>query len=102
VIHGNIAYLSGQVSEAPSGKNIGAQTASVLSRIDSLLAEADTDKTKILSATIWLSDMADFAGMNEVWEQWITTETSPARATVEAKLANPEFKVEIQVIAALD
>jgi enamine deaminase RidA (YjgF/YER057c/UK114 family) len=101
VIHGNAVHLSGLVPENPEGKDIAVQTQSVLSRIDAHLAEAGTDKTKIISATIWLSSMADFAGMNTVWDAWVAPGPAPARATVEAKLARPDFLVEIQVTAAL-
>ena len=72
----------------------------MLALIDALLAEAGSDKTQILSATIFLPDIADFAAMNAVWEQWVVPGHTPARATVEAKLAAPEYRVEIQVVAA--
>ena len=94
-----LVYLAGQVPE--DGKqDIGAQTKSVLDQIDRLLAEAGTDKRSILSATIYLPSMSDFAAMNAVWEAWVPPGETPARATVEAKLANPDYKVEIQVVAA--
>lgn len=99
VIHGNIVYLAGQVG-AP-GESVTVQTQGVLAAIDALLAEAGTDKTRILTATIWLADMADFAEMNSVWDQWVIAEHAPARATGEAKLATPDYKVEIIVTAAL-
>ena len=99
VIHGNIVYLAGQVG-AP-GESVTVQTQGVLAAIDALLAEAGTDKTRILTATIWLADMADFAEMNAVWDQWVIAEHAPARATGEAKLATPDYKVEIIVTAAL-
>ena len=72
------------------------------SRIDALLSEAGTDKSKLISATIWLSDMSSFNEMNEVWDAWVTPGDTPARACVESKLAAPQFTVEIGVIAALD
>ena len=102
VIHraAGTAYLAGQVADDPTA-DISGQTRQVLALIDSLLAEAGSDKTKILSATIFLPDMADFAAMNAVWEQWVAPGQTPARATVEAKLAAPEYRVEIQVIAAV-
>ena len=81
--------------------DLATQTRQVLAAIDRLLAEAGSDKTKLLSATIFLPSMADFAAMNAVWEQWVVPGQTPARATVEAKLAAPEYRVEIQVIAAV-
>jgi enamine deaminase RidA (YjgF/YER057c/UK114 family) len=102
VIHhaSGTAYLAGQVADDRTA-DISGQTRQVLALIDSLLAEAGSDKTQILSATIFLPDMADFAAMNAVWEQWVVPGQTPARATVEAKLAAPELRVEIQVIAAI-
>ena len=101
VIHhaAGTAYLAGQVADDPTA-DVSGQTQQVLALIDSLLAEAGTDKTKILSATIFLPDIGDFAAMNAVWERWVVPGHTPARATVEAKLAGPEFRVEIQVVAA--
>jgi len=93
------AYLAGQVAADPKADLTG-QTRQVLAQIDALLVEAGSDKTKILSATIYLPDMGDFAAMNAVWEQWVVPGHTPARATVEAKLAAAEYKVEIQVVAA--
>lgn len=99
VIHGETIYLAGQVADDTSA-DIGGQTKQVLSAIDKLLAEAGSDKTKILSVTIYIADMADFAGMNTIWESWVPAGHTPARATVEAKMAKPAYKVEMQVIAA--
>jgi enamine deaminase RidA (YjgF/YER057c/UK114 family) len=99
VIHGETIYLAGQVADDTSA-DIGGQTKQVLSAIDKLLAEAGSNKTKILSVTIYIADMADFAGMNAVWESWVPSGHTPARATVEAKMAKPTYKVEMQVIAA--
>ena len=101
VIHhaSGTAYLAGQVADDPKA-DVSGQTRQVLKLIDSLLAEAGSDKTKILSATIFLPDIADFAAMNAVWEEWVVPGHTPARATVEAKLASPEYRVEIQVVAA--
>lgn len=100
-VFNGVAYLAGQIPEDAS-LGIQAQTRSVLQQIDTLLAEAGSDKTRILSATIYLSSMGDFAAMNEVWDSWVGADSqSPARATVEARLASPHDKVEIQVIAAL-
>ena len=93
------AYLAGQVAGDPTA-DVSGQTQQVLELIDSLLAEAGSDKAKILSATIFLPDIGDFAAMNAVWERWVVPGQTPARATVEAKLAAPEYRVEIQVVAA--
>ena len=93
-----LVYLAGQVPE--DGKqDISAQTKSVLDQIDRLLAEAGSDKRRILSATIYLPSMKDYDAMNRVWETWVPAGETPARATVEAKLANPDYKIEIQVVA---
>ena len=102
VIHraSGLAYLAGQVA-AETSADITGQTRQVLAQIDTLLTEAGTDKSRLLSATIYLPDLADFAAMNAVWEQWVVPGQTPARATVEAKLARPEYRVEIQVVAAL-
>lgn len=101
VVHGNTVYLAGQVAPEPDGKSVAEQTKAVLAQIEALLAQAGTDKTKILSASIWLRDIATFAEMNSIWDSWIPTGHTPARATVEAKLATPDYKVEIAVIAAI-
>ena len=99
VIHGDTIYLAGQIADDNTA-DIGGQTSQVLAAIDKLLAEAGSSKTNILSVTIYLADMADFAGMNAVWATWVPAGHTPARATVEAKMANPAYKVEMQVIAA--
>ncbi|TXL62434.1 RidA family protein [Zeimonas arvi] len=99
VIHNGTLYLAGQVAEDPS-QDVAAQTRQVLAAIDRLLAEAGSDKTRILQAQIFLADMADFAAMNAVWDAWVPEGHTPARATVEAKLATPAYKVEIKVVAA--
>ena len=100
VIHNGIAYLAGQVG-AP-GASVADQTKAVLASVDTLLAEAGTDKTRLLTAQIWLSDIsAGFEDMNAVWETWIAQGHTPARWTGEAKLATPDYKVEIIVTAAL-
>jgi enamine deaminase RidA (YjgF/YER057c/UK114 family) len=99
VIHNGTIYLAGEVPE-DTAKDITGQTEEVLAKIDKLLALAGSDKTKILSAQIFLPDMKDFAGMNVAWEKWVVAGHTPARATIEAKLANPAFKVEIMCIAA--
>jgi len=100
VIHGNTVYLAGQVAADPT-RDVQGQTREVLAAIDQLLTEAGTDKTQILSATIYLADIDAFAQMNSVWDTWVPHGHTPARATVEAKLAAPAYKVEIQVIAAI-
>jgi enamine deaminase RidA (YjgF/YER057c/UK114 family) len=101
VIHNQTVYLAGQVASGAPGGTVTEQTKDILSKIDALLAVAKTDKSKILSATIWLTDMSKFAEMNAVWEAWVAPGATPARATVASpQLASPEFKVEIAVIAA--
>jgi enamine deaminase RidA (YjgF/YER057c/UK114 family) len=100
VVHGNTVYLAGQVANQSAGQSVTEQTTEILAIIDSLLAEAGTDKSKILMANIWLTDMGTFQEMNAVWDAWVSAGNTPARATVEAKLATPAFKVEIAVIAA--
>lgn len=99
VIHGNTVYLAGQVG-AP-GESVTSQTKAILATIDELLAKAGSDKTKILQAIIWLSDMSTFSEMNAVWDAWVPAGNTPARATGEAKLAAPEYKVEIIITAAI-
>ena len=100
VVHGDTVYLSGLVADSPKGKSTTEQTKNILSQIESFLARAGTDKSKVLSANIWLTDMANFAEMNSVWDSWVSPGNTPARATVEAKLASPDYKVEIMVVAA--
>jgi enamine deaminase RidA (YjgF/YER057c/UK114 family) len=100
VIHGDTVYFAGIVADGPKGKSMAEQTSNILSQIDGFLAMAGTDKTKLLSANIWITDMAHFAEMNTVWDAWVSPGNTPARATVEAKLASPDYKVEIMVVAA--
>jgi enamine deaminase RidA (YjgF/YER057c/UK114 family) len=100
VIHGDTVYLAGIVADSPKGKSVAEQSKNILSQIDGFLALAGTDKTKLLSANIWITDMANFAEMNSVWDSWVSPGNTPARATVEAKLASPDYKVEIMVVAA--
>lgn len=100
VVHGATVYLAGQVADQTKGKSVGDQTREILAKIDGLLAEAGSDKTKILSATIYLADIATFAEMNAIWDAWVPPGHAPARATVEAKLAAPPYTVEIACIAA--
>ncbi|WP_088916980.1 RidA family protein [Granulosicoccus antarcticus] len=98
VINGDTVYLAGQVAK---GESVTAQTSGILAQIDELLAKAGTDKSKLISATIWLCSMDDFADMNAVWDAWVDPANVPARACVESpRLATPEFQVEIMVIAA--
>jgi enamine deaminase RidA (YjgF/YER057c/UK114 family) len=98
VIHNETIYLAGQVGD-PTG-DITEQTRTMLAKVDHLLAEAGSDKTKILQATIWVADMADFAAMNAVWDSWVPQGHTPGRACGEAKLATPDYKVEVIIIAA--
>ncbi len=100
VVHNGTVYLAGEVPDDTS-KDITGQTAEVLGKIDKLLALAGTDKSKLLSAQIFLADMGDFAGMNAAWDAWIVAGQPPARATVQAKLANAAWKVEIMCTAAV-
>lgn len=99
VVHGKTVYLAGQVA-GDASTDVAAQTKLVLAKIDALLAEAGTDKSKLLSANIWLADISTFDQMNAVWDAWVSPGNAPARATVESKLANPQYKVEIMVVAA--
>lgn len=100
VIHNKTIYLAGEVPDDVA-LDIGGQTAQVLAKIDKTLSQVGSDKSRLLSAQIFLPDMSDFAGMNAVWEKWVVPGQTPARATVQAKLANPGYKVEIMCIAAL-
>jgi enamine deaminase RidA (YjgF/YER057c/UK114 family) len=101
VVHGDVVYTAGQVADKAKGGAVADQTREILAIIDELLAEAGSDKSKILSATIYLADIASFAEMNGVWDAWLDKGNPPARATVEAKLVTPDYKVEIAVIAAV-
>jgi enamine deaminase RidA (YjgF/YER057c/UK114 family) len=100
VVHGNTVYLAGVVAHKAAGESVTKQTQEVLSIIDSHLANAGSDKSKLLTATIYITDMKNFAEMNAVWDGWVSAGNTPARATVEAKLAAPQYGVEIMVIAA--
>src|ERR1700675_3286504 len=100
VVHGDTVYLAGEVPDDTT-KDITGQTEEVLAKIDQLLKQVGSDKSKLLSAQIFLPDMKDFAGMNVAWEKWVVPGQTPARATIEAKLANPAYKVEIMCVAAL-
>ncbi|MDP2409270.1 MAG: RidA family protein [Pseudolabrys sp.] len=99
VVHGNTVYLAGIVADNPKGKSTTEQTKDILAQIDGFLAKAGSDKSKLLTANIWITDMANFAEMNAVWDAWVSPGNTPARATVEAKLATPDYKVEIMVAA---
>lgn len=101
VVHGDTVYLAGQVALDAPGASVADQTRDILQRIDQFLAEAGSSKSKALAATIWLSDMDTFNEMNEVWDAWIDSDNPPARACVEARLAAPQFTVEIMVTAAV-
>jgi enamine deaminase RidA (YjgF/YER057c/UK114 family) len=98
-VFGDRMYLSGMIPEDTS-QDITGQVKQALAEIDSLLAKGGSDKTKILSAVIWLKDIGDFAAMNAVWDAWVVPGQTPARATVQAALNDPAMKVEIMVVAA--
>ncbi len=99
VVHGETIYLSGQVPDTPTAE-ISKQTKEVLAKIDRLLAQVGAQNSDLLSATVWLTDMSDFAAFNEVWDNWIPANCAPARACVQAGLARPGLRVEVGVIAA--
>jgi enamine deaminase RidA (YjgF/YER057c/UK114 family) len=99
VVHGDVVYLAGIVATA--GETVAEQTENILAQIDDLLARAGTDKSRLLTANIWLTDIATRDELNEVWNAWLAPGSAPARAAVEAKLASPAYKVEIMVTAAL-
>lgn len=100
IVHGDRIHFSGYVAEAAAGKSVAEQTRDILSQIDGSLAEAGSDKSKLIEATIWLADMASYAEMNAVWDEWVAPGCAPTRACVEAKLASPQYAVEIRVLAA--
>jgi len=99
VVHGNTVYLAGQVSG--DSDTMKGQTEQVLKKIDGLLASAGTNKSKLLSATIYITDMRLFNDMNAVWDAWVDPQNTPARATVQAALANPKLMVEISIVAGI-
>jgi enamine deaminase RidA (YjgF/YER057c/UK114 family) len=101
VIHNGMAYLAGFVSEHAKGKSVREQTADILAEIDATLKKAGTSKANIVKANIWLTDIGTFADMNDAWDSWVTPGITPARATVESKLAAPGYDVEIMVEAAI-
>lgn len=100
VVHNRTVYLAGQVAGDATAP-MQSQTEQVLANIDALLAQAGTDKSQLLSATIWVTDMAEFSEMNAAWDAWVTPGRPPVRACVEAPLARAEWKVEIMAVAAL-
>lgn len=99
VIHNGTVYLAGQVGSP--GDDTAAQTREILQEIEKLLAAAGTDKSRLLQATVWLADMADFGAMNAVWDAWVGGKNPPTRATGQVQLASPDYRVEIIVVAAL-
>ena len=101
VVHGNTVYLSGQVANATAGGSVTDQTREILGQIDALLAEAGTDKSKLLSASVFITDIATFAELNAVWEAWVSPGNTPCRTTIETKLASPKYAIEISAIAAV-
>ena len=100
VIHGDTVYTAGVVAD-DANTDVGGQTGQILDKIDRYLAEAGTDKSKILMATIWLSDIKDFGDVNAVWDMWVAKDNPPARACIESRLAAPQYKIEIRVVAAI-
>ena len=100
VVHGGIVYISGQVPETLNA-DVATQTREILAKIDRLLAEAGSDKGRLLNVNVWLADIITFDQMNQVWEAWLLPGQAPARATVEARIANPGYRVEIAAIAAV-
>jgi enamine deaminase RidA (YjgF/YER057c/UK114 family) len=102
VVYNGTVTTAGQVALGAPGASVKEQTEDILASIDKLLAAACTDKSKAISATIWIVDMADFAEMNGVWDAWVSPGNTPTRACVESKLAAPQFAVEIAVVAAVE
>ena len=100
VVHGDTVYLAGQVAQNAGGGSIADQTKDILATIDGLLSEAGSDKSKLLTATIWLSDIRYFDEMNAVWDAWVAPGNTPCRPCIEARLAFTQFDVEIMVTAA--
>lgn len=100
-IHHGVIYLAGQVPEHTLEQGIEAQTLEVLTMIDRLLADCGSDKSRLLRVQIFLADLADYAGMNTIWDAWVVAGAAPPRATVEARLAKPAYRVEIVVTAAV-
>lgn len=101
VAHGGLVFTAGQVAQDNGGKSVTAQTTEILQRIDNLLEEAGTAKNRVLTASIYLANIGDFDEMNRVWDAWVAPDGKPARTTIEARLTEPQFTVEISVIAAI-
>jgi enamine deaminase RidA (YjgF/YER057c/UK114 family) len=101
VVHGNTVYLSGQVAANPVNASVSEQTREILGQIDELLAAAGTDKRKLLQASVFIADLSKFSEMNAVWDAWVSPGNTPCRTTIEAKLASPNYAIEIAVIAAI-
>ncbi len=99
-IHNGVVYLAGQIADDAS-QDIRGQTRQVLAAVDALLAQAGTDKSKLLRVEIFLKDMLDFEGMNQAWDEWVVPGHTPPRATVQARLANAEWRIEVLVTAAV-
>ena len=99
VVANGLVYTAGQVDATAS--DVAGQTRAILAKIDGLLAQAGTDKSHAVMANVWLADMAGFAELNDVWDAWIDPQRPPSRATVESRLAGPQYKVEIALVAAL-
>ena len=99
-IYNGTVFIAGQVDDSQS-TSVAGQAKRILEKIDALLAQAGTNRSRLLSANVWLSDIATYDEMNAVWEAWIDSNNPPARATVESRLAGPEYKIEIAAIAAL-
>ncbi|MGN6223517.1 RidA family protein [Pseudoxanthomonas sp.] len=99
-IHNGVVYLAGQIAD-DAGQDIRGQTRQVLAAVDALLAQAGTDKSKLLRVEIFLKDITDFEGMNQVWDEWVVPGHTPPRATVQARLANEEWRIEVLVTAAV-
>jgi enamine deaminase RidA (YjgF/YER057c/UK114 family) len=99
VVHGDTVYLAGLTAD-DAKLDVKGQTAQILAKVDKFLAEPGSDKSKVLSANIWLTDISTWSQMNEIWDAWVSPGNAPARATVEAKLAAPGLKVEIMIQAA--
>lgn len=99
VVHGDSIYLAGQVADDRKA-DVAGQTRQILAKIDALLAEAGSDKSKLISTTIWLADIRAYDELNRIWDAWVSSGNTPARACVEAKLAYPDILVEISIVAA--
>lgn len=101
VIHGDKVYLAGYVADSAAGGTVAEQTRDILAQIEETLIQAGSDKTKLIKVNIWLADISTIGEMNSVWDRWVVAGQTPARATVEAKLADPDWAVEIMVEAAI-